>query len=503
MDEMQSGHSYPGQPPAQKRGGAFIWVSLTLVVAALVVAVAIMQGAYHRRSGNAPELPASHAVVPAGGPSPVELSNTFREVVKAVKPAVVYISTVERVQEQSVPGDFFGIPDGGGPRKRQGAGSGFIVTPDGYILTNNHVVRDANKIDVTLSDGRQFKAEVVGKDPNTDLAVIHIDATGLPVAYLGDSDKVEQGDWVLALGSPFGLQQTLTAGIVSATGRELNESQFNHYIQTDASINPGNSGGPLVNMQGEVIGINTMIIANPLSQGSVGIGFAINSNVARDVFKDLAKNGKVSRGYLGVFIEELDKARAHAVNLEPGVGVFVRDVPDPKSPAAKAGLRSRDVITAFNGKAIKTPRELTEAVASSPVHSSSRVDFIRDGEKQSVTVELSERPPDSVVAQAVPPSGEEGGQPVRLGIQAQSVTPEMAAKMNLRVPSGALIVGIQPGSPAAEAGAQHGDVIHAIDKVQVKSAEDLGEAARSLSAGEYLLEIERKGQRIFLNLNIE
>lgn len=497
-------------PRKQRRGAGGAWIAITFIVAALVVTVAIIQGAYHRRSGNVPELPEPRKVV-STNPSPAELSTSFREVAKAVKPAVVYINIVETASSDSGQPNFFGLPGPSAPRKREGAGSGFIVTEDGYILTNNHVVGNANKISVTLADGRKLNARFVNSDPETDIAVIKIEAAGLPIAVLGDSDALEQGDWVLALGSPFGLQQTLTAGIVSATGRELRESQYNHYIQTDASINPGNSGGPLVNMQGEVVGINTMILTGgPLSQGNIGIGFAIASNSARDIFKQLVRGGSVTRGYLGVLVKDLDEAKAHAVGLEPKTGVWVEDVPEPNSPARNAGIKAKDVITAFDGKPVKAARELTETVAATPVGQSARVDFIRDGRPQSVNVQLAERPK-NLNARAIPSDGgdeeDQGGssQQGRLGIQGKTITPELIeqTKLKLKNPSGVLVATVQPGSPAADAGLMHGDVIHGFDRTAVKSVEELTQAVKSAKPGDYLLEVERGGRTIFPTVTIE
>ncbi|HLF82733.1 MAG TPA: trypsin-like peptidase domain-containing protein [Blastocatellia bacterium] len=499
------------QDPSKKRQGARgAWIAVTFIVAALVVTVAIIQGAYHRSSRNVPELPESRKVASTNTPSPAELSVSFREVAKAVKPAVVYVNIVEKANVDSGQTDFFGFPGQGIPRRREGAGSGFIVTEDGYILTNNHVVGNANKINVTLSDGRRFNAEVVGSDAETDIAVIKINAGSVPIAVLGDSENLEQGDWVLAIGSPFGLQQTLTAGIVSATGRELRESTYNHYIQTDASINPGNSGGPLVNMQGEVVGINTMILTGgPMSQGNIGIGFAIASNTARDIFKKLVRDGRVSRGYLGVSVANLDEARAHALKLEPNAGVWVGEVPDPDSPAGKAGIQPKDVITAFNGKPVKAARELTETVAATPVGQTARVDFIRDGQAQSVTVQLVERPK-NINARALPSEkgdgeGEGPIQQGRLGIQGRTITPETIEQMRLKlkVPTGVFVASVQPGSVAADAGIIHGDVIHGVDGVEIKSVEELAQAVKALKPGDYLIEVERNRRPIFLTVTIE
>jgi serine protease Do len=516
MNDAGNESGFPAQnkqdPWKQRRGARGAWIAVVFVVAAIVVTVAIIQGAYHRSSRNVPELPESRKVAVTNAPSPAELSVSFREVAKAVKPAVVYVNVVERTSGDSGQSDFFGFPGQGGPRRREGAGSGFIVTEDGYILTNNHVVGNANKINVTLSDGRKFNAEVVGSDAETDIAVIKIDAGRLPIAVLGDSDSLEQGDWVLAIGSPFGLQQTLTAGIVSATMRELRESNYNHYIQTDASINPGNSGGPLVNLQGEVVGINTMILTGgPMSQGNIGIGFAIAANTARDIFKKLVRDGRVSRGYLGVIVTNLDEAAAHAVKLEPNAGVFVSSVPDSDSPAGQAGLKPKDVITAFNGKPVRAARELTDTVAATPVGETARVDFVRDGQPQSVTVKLAERPRNVNARALQPDRGEEGdgeggtAQQGRLGIQGRTITPEAIGEMGLKlnVPTGVFVSAVQPGSAAADAGLMHGDVIHALDGTSIKSVEELAQAVKALKAGDYLIEVERSRRAIFLRVTIE
>jgi serine protease Do len=506
----QPGVAGNNQDPWNKRRGARgLWVAVIFMVAALVVTVAIIQGAYHRTSRNVPELPEGRKVVSTNAPSAVELSTSFREVAKAVKPAVVYVDVIESASKSRQP-EFFSVPGQGVPR-REGAGSGFIVTEDGYILTNNHVVGNASKISVTLAEGKKYNAELIGSDAETDIAVIKIDGRNLPISVLGDSDTLEQGDWVLAIGSPFGLQQTLTAGIVSATGRELRQSQYNHYIQTDASINPGNSGGPLVNMQGEVVGINTMILTGgPMSQGNIGIGFAIASNTAREVFKKLVSDGRVSRGYLGVQVRNLDESKAHALRLEPNTGVFVEDVPDPNSPAGKAGIQAKDVITAFNGKPVKLARELTDSVAATPVGQTARVDFLRNGHPESVSVQLVERPKD-VNARALPPDQgddqDEGGSihPGRLGIQGRTVTPETIQEMRLKLknPTGVFVVSVQVGSPASEAGLTHGDVIHRLDQTEVKTVEQLAEAVKALARGEYMLEVERSGRTRFLTLTIE
>ncbi|HEV8485108.1 MAG TPA: trypsin-like peptidase domain-containing protein [Blastocatellia bacterium] len=493
-----------------KRRSSFAWVAIVLILALLIGSIAIIQAALkgHTRAA-VPELPPAATRPTAASPTPVELSLSFREIAKAVKPAVVNINVTESVQSSPSPfSDLFG--DGPGqarPQRRPtSTGSGFIVTPDGYILTNDHVVIHAEQIEVTLADNRKMKAKVVGVDQESDLAVIKIDATNLPTVVLGNSDDVEQGDWVLALGSPFGLTQTLTAGIVSATGREVQGAQYSKFIQTDASINPGNSGGPLVSMQGEVIGINTMILTgSSMSNGNVGIGFAIASNIARKVFDVLVRNGKVTRGYLGVTVMPLDAPTARAVCLEAESGALVYRVP-ADTPAARAGLRGGDVITAFDGKPIKAPRELTDAVAATDVGKSVRVDFMRDCDKKSVTLEVVERPADINAAMRSAP--EDGGQEdetraARLGITAQTVTPELAAQGKLSISSGALVKSVLPGSPAADARIRHGDVIHRIDRTEVRTAEDLAEAEKGLKSGEEVaIKIERDRQIVFVTVTV-
>lgn len=437
--------------------------------------------------------------------SPAELSRAFINVAKAVKPAVVNIDVVEKSKVQAraeMPEGFPMIPGfpgfgGGAPHAKRGTGSGVIITPDGYILTNNHVAGDADEIKVKLSDGREFKARRIGTDPETDLAVIKVDAQNLPFARLGDSSKLEQGEWVIALGSPFGLEQTMTAGIVSATGRDLRSGPYDNYIQTDASINPGNSGGPLVNMSGEVVGINTMIFSR--SGGSEGIGFAIPSNLASKVYTQLVKTGKVSRGYLGINLQALTPAMARTLGYEGKDGVVVGDLAE-NSPSAKAGLKSGDVIVEFDGKKVSSPKQLSEMVADTPVGKSVMVKYVRDGRTETTTVKLGERPGAKEDTQ---PQGEEQGG-IKLGVSVMDVTPNVAGELRLKINSGAVIQQVQPGSPASEAGLQRGDVIHRINRTPVTKAQDLIGALRSLKGEqEIVLQIERNGQLSFVTVTLD
>jgi serine protease Do len=437
-------------------------------------------------------------------PSPTDLSRTFVQVARQVKPAVVSIDVVERARRSSsrLPEGFPQIPGFPFPDNtpRRGSGSGVIISPDGYILTNNHVVGDASQINVKLADGRELKARRVGTDPDTDLAVIKIEAEGLPFARVGNSDVVEQGEWVIALGSPFGLQQTMTAGIVSATGRDIpGAGQFTNFIQTDASINPGNSGGPLVNMQGEIIGINTLIYTR--TGGSQGIGFAIPSNLANKVYAQLVKNGRVSRGYLGVTLREVTPTIARAVGYDGKEGVLINDLARNDSPAGRAGLRSGDVIIEIEGKPVSSPKQLTEIVVDMPVGKQVPVKYVRDGRLMTATVTLGERPQTTDSNQEEVPEEEGAG---KLGITTQTVTPEFAREQKLRIGTGVVIRNVQPGSPAAEAGLQAGDVIHRVNRTPIRNTQDLADAmSRLINENEIVLQVENQGQLRFVAVTLE
>jgi serine protease Do len=439
-------------------------------------------------------------------PTPADLSRTFINVAKQVKPAVVNIDVVEKSKRSAMrlPEGFPDIPGlgGGQPRRQRGTGSGVVISSDGYILTNNHVAADADQITVKLADGREFKAKRIGTDKETDLAVIKIEAQGLAFAKLGNSDALEQGEWVIALGSPFGLEQTMTAGIVSATGRDLpGAGQFTHFIQTDASINPGNSGGPLINMQGEVIGINALIFSQ--TGTSSGIGFAIPANLANKIYAQLIKSGKVTRGYLGVILRPVTPALAKAIGYEGTDGAQVQDVSKEDSPAAKAGLRSGDVIVEFEGKQVKNPGQLTELVADTPVGRPAQLKYVRDGRTQSTTVNLGERP-DLSEAQEEKPGEEDGENGSPLGASAQTVTPDVARELKLKIASGVFVQNVQADSPAGEAGLQRGDVIHRINRMPITNRQDYLRAIQSIKGEkEIALQIERGGQLQFIILTLE
>jgi serine protease Do len=473
-------------------------------ILACAVALLVAGGLGFELRGNSIGQPAQ-AQTRAQLPSPQDLSRTFINVAKQVKPAVVNIDVVEKTKRSSVqlPEGFPQIPGLGAPRRQKGTGSGVIISPDGYILTNNHVAGDAAEISVKLADGRELKARVIGKDSETDLAVIKVDAQNLTFARLGDSDKLEQGEWVIALGSPFGLQQTMTAGIVSATGRDLGiqGGQYTNFIQTDASINPGNSGGPLINMDGEVVGINSLIFSQ--SGTSSGIGFAIPSNLATKIYAQLIKSGKVTRGYLGVSLRPISPALAKATGYNGTDGALVDDLPREYSPAASAGLRSGDVIVEFDGKHVTSPKQLTEMVADTPVGKPTQLKYVRDGRTEVATVKLGERPARIGESDQGDKDDPEEA-PAKLGISISEVNPTMVRELKLRIPSGVAVTRVQSDGPAAEAGVRPGDVIHRVNRMPVTNRQDYFRALSALKGDkEVTLQVERNGQLTFLSLELD
>ncbi|MFO8090029.1 MAG: DegQ family serine endoprotease [Desulfatiglandaceae bacterium] len=430
---------------------------------------------------------------------------SFAELSKQASPAVVNISAVKIVKSHGGMPMPFGADDpfkdffeffyrDRQPRdfKQQSLGSGFIIDKAGFILTNNHVVESTDDIKVKLADGREFKAEIVGRDPKTDLALISIEPeSDLPTLSLGDSETAQVGDWVIAIGNPFGLGHTVTAGIVSAKYRQIGAGSYDNFIQTDASINPGNSGGPLLNTAGEAIGINTAIFSR--SGGNIGIGFAIPINMAKDILPQL-KEGRVVRGWLGVMIQEVTPELKEKLGLSDVHGALVADVTSG-GPAEKAGIKRGDVIVGFNGKEIKEMKELPFLVASSPVGSESEVDIVRNGKPMTVTVTLGRLP------------DEEAGAPVEtrleLGMSLETLTPDKAASMGLTGTEGVVVTQVAQGSPAAEAGVRPGDVIVEVDKTPVGNVENFEAAAARFNPGDtMLLLIKRRGATLFLTLKL-
>jgi serine protease Do len=466
--------------------------------AGLATLVLLMAGAFgfYAKSNPSPDVPARTPIVAAD-----QLSTAFENVAKLVEPGVVNVSTEQIVRGGGMQ-DPFGMFGENSPfkffeqprdMKQRSLGSGFVVDPRGYILTNDHVVKNATKIKVKLKDGRELDGTVVGTDPQTDLAVIKVNASNLPVLRLASSDQVKVGQWVLAFGSPFGLEQTMTAGIISAKGREVG-GNYDNYLQTDAAINPGNSGGPLVNLAGEVVGINTMILSQ--SGGFQGVGLAIPAITADRVYTQLINTGKVTRGWLGVNIQELTPGLAKSFNLQNTSGVLVSQV-QPNSPAAKAGLRPGDVILDYNGKETKTPTELSMAVADTKVGSTANIRLIREGKPMNLQIAIGERPNEQRASNKQPE--EQNDQHAKLGLTVEDVDRDTARQLNIPNSGGALVTDVQSGSPADDGGVQPGDVIKGINHKPVNSVADLQSVARDLPSGStVLLNVVRKGESLFL-----
>jgi serine protease Do len=370
--------------------------------------------------------------------------------------------------------------------EQRGVGSGFVISRDGYILTNNHVVEEADQIKVKLSNGNEYKGKVVGRDPKTDLALLKIEGVSdLHPLDLGNSEDLKVGNWVVAVGSPFGLEQTVTAGIVSAKGRVIGSGPYDNFIQTDASINPGNSGGPLINMKGEVVGINTAIVAE-----GQGIGFAIPINMAKDIAGQLQNKGHVTRGWLGVTIQEVTPDLAKSFGLKEKKGALVAQV-SPGSPAEKAGIEQGDIILEFDGKKISEANDLPRIVASTPVGKSSDLKLSREGKVMDRSIKVGEMNEKGEAARVSSP------QP-SLGITVQNLTPEIAQELGLKKSGGVVVTQVESGSPADEAGIQTGDVIREVNRKPVKNADDFLERIQKIKGQDnILLFIQRGENRLF------
>ncbi len=362
------------------------------------------------------------------------------------------------------------------PRKEQSLGTGFIISSDGYILTNNHVVQGADEVMVKLSDSRELKAEIKGQDQKLDLALLKVDngKNGFPAVEFGDSDTLQVGEWVMAIGNPFGLSQTVTAGIVSAKGRVIGSGPYDDFIQTDASINPGNSGGPLFNAQGKVIGINTAIVA-----GGQGIGFAIPVNIAKAVVDQLRTTGHVTRGYLGVNFQGLDAGLVKSLNLPSDKGALVTHV-IKDSPADKAGLKNADVIVSYDGKKVHAETDLPKLVAATPIDKQVKLVIYRDGKRKELFITVT-RAKDSLpgAGSAVKP-----GEHASIGISVQELTPELAQRLGLNDGRGVVVSEIKPGSPAEEAGLVRGDLVLEVNGKRIDSIANFAETVSLVKKGE-------------------
>ena len=435
-------------------------------------------------------------------PSGKDWRNGFVDVAKKVQPSVVSIRserTVTVPPEEGFGEDFFkGTPfedffkSHGGPpvkRKQMGEGSGVIVDARGYILTNYHVVGDADKLTIRLFDGREMKGTVRGIDPKTDLAVVHVEAENLPVARLGDSDKLQVGAWAIAIGSPFGLEETVTVGVISAKGRTgFGTGTYEDFIQTDASINPGNSGGPLVNIEGEVVGINAMII-----QPGQGIGFAIPINLAKTIMVELIKQGKVTRPWVGIGLQDLTPELAKFFNVKEKEGALINQV-FAGSPAEEAGLRVGDIVVEIDGKKIKDSQDVVREVLKKQVGQKIQFVIIRDGKRVEVSITTGLMPSEP---ERKPP------QPTKewFGLRVTAVTADIAKQLGLAKAAGVVIEGVEAGSVAQGAGLRKGDVILEVDRQRIENEDDYRKAMEKVKPGQpVLLLVNRGGSMFFVPL---
>ena len=463
-------------------------------------------GIAHTTQKGASNPPATVKVAEANeGPS----KNSYAPVVKNVLPSVVNISSSKVVKAGPEMGgqmdplfrQFFG--DEGGPfngipkdRREKSLGSGVIVSPEGYILTNNHVIDGASDIRVTLSDKREFKARLIGTDAKTDIAVLKIDASDLPSIVIGDSSKVQIGDYALAVGDPFGVGQTVTMGIVSATHRRTNLGieDYEDFIQTDAPINPGNSGGALVNDRGELVGINTAIIAHG-SEGNQGIGFAVPVNLARTVMDEILKNGKVTRAYLGIIPQDVTPAIAKAFGVKEPLGALVSDV-SPNSPAQKSGLERGDIIVELDGKPVADSNQLRMTVSMMHPDTNVRLKVLRNGTERDMSVNLAELP----VKEASLENDRNGSKSSLSGVSVEDMDTQTARQLGLPPnTSGVVVTGINPSSRAAGSGLQRGDVIQEVNRQSIKTSSDFERAMRN-SKDETLLLVNRRGSTLYVTV---
>ena len=469
-----------------------VWSAAVSFLAAILLLAAFQAGTLASAAGQS----RSVAMVPVD----------FVDLAREASPAVVNISTVKTVEGPGRVFDhFFRGPRGGGDpfdqffdrffdqhRQREyrqrSLGSGFIIGEDGYIVTNHHVVKDADTIVVKLEDGREYDAEVIGQDASTDLALIRIDAeTALPFLKIGDSDAVQVGEWVLAIGNPFGLDHTVTSGIVSAKGRFIGAGQYDDFIQTDASINPGNSGGPLLDMDGMVVGINTAIVA-----GGDGIGFAIPSSMAKGIIRQLQETGTVTRGWIGVGIQALDADLKDYYGIDRGV--LVNEVFSGQ-PAQEAGIAPNDIILSVNGEKVDSPRGLSRTVSGLPVGEDVTIEVFRDGETMEITVTIGKRDAEPLARAEEPATA--------LGVRVAEVTHETARRLNMREARGVIVEDVASGSIGARAGIRVGDVILEVNRNPLETPSDFIRIIGGIDEAQPVQLFIRRAQRGFMVITIQ
>jgi len=468
--EIEMEHGY-----AKQKGSKGILNSMPVVITGLVLALTLLIPI-----NGVAEKTAAMAASPG----------SFSQLVENASPSVVNVNVVKVVKSGGMPPMPFGPDDpfrdffdrffgDQMPKeyKQRGLGTGFIIDREGHILTNNHVVEQADELIVRLENGKEYNAKIIGRDAKTDLALIKIEPkTALVPLPLGDSDKLQVGDWVVAIGNPFGLGNTVTAGIVSAKYRKIGEGPYENFIQTDASINPGNSGGPLLNTSGEVVGINSAIFSQ--SGGSIGIGFAIPINMAKDLLPQL-KQGKVIRGWLGVMIQGITPELKNKLDLKEDKGALVSDV-TPDSPADKGGIKRGDVIVTFDGKEIRESNDLPYIVASTPIGKTVTVEVLRKGEKKSLDIKIAE-------LEGEEEKTETGEAKPHLGLVVQEITPDLADRLGLSERHGIVVVQVENNSPAEEAGVRPGDIILEVDQIPIKNITDFKNKMNRFKAGDTIL----------------
>lgn len=471
--------------------------SLVAFVAGMAVSIFVVSSC-----GIAHFTQADAAAYDAGPATARQVLPDFVRLAKKVGPAVVNVSTVQmRRSAGEMPGSeddpfsqfwqrFFGGQIPRGPQRQSSLGSGFIIDRDGTILTNYHVVDGADKITVTLSDGQSYTAKVLGKDQKTDIAIIKIDARrDFPTVSLGDSDQLQVGEWVMAIGNPFGLDHTVTSGIVSAKGRHIGNGPYDDFIQTDASINPGNSGGPLINMRGEVVGINTAIFSQ--TGGNIGIGFAIPANLVKDLLPQLRAKGKIVRGFLGAMIQKVTPEIAETMGLKGVHGALVADL-TKDGPAERAGLKTGDVIVSLDGKEVKDSAALPLQVARLTPGKTVQAKVLRDGKELTLPITVGEFKEDEVTASVG--TGD-------LGLAVQTLTPDIAEELGLERTDGVVVTAVTPGSAADDAGLQKGDVIAEVNRHPVRTVADFNRETAKTEKGRSMLFLIRRGQgSLFLAL---
>jgi len=445
--------------------------------------------------------------------APIRAMPDFVDLVSRVKPAVVSITV--RMPEgagQAMDDDDAPMPFPRGPRGERGErggrsgggearGSGFITDASGTVVTNNHVVKDATSVTVTLDDGTKLQARVIGRDPRTDIAVLKVKSEKpLPFIQLGDSGAVRPGEWVVAMGNPFGLGGTVTAGIVSAVGRDIGSGPYDQFIQVDAPINQGNSGGPLFTQDGRVVGVNTAILSP--NGGSIGIGFAVPADMVRSVVAQLEKDGRVTRGFIGVQTQPVEEAMAKALRLPAASGALVAAV-TPESPAAQAGLKPGDVVRAVDGRKVETPRDLAIAISGKQPGAAAKLDVVRNGETRDLTLTVARMPGEQTANAGDAAAPAEGGP--RIGVALAPLSPELKGRLDLpRDAKGVVVAGVESGSPAARAGLRKGDVITDVGSQAVSSAEDAAKAIRASGKSEAVaLRIMREGKPMFVAVPLD